>query len=290
MQHHSAEHIVSGIAFSEFGLNNVGFHLDGEGVTIDFDAELTENQLFELERLANAAVWKNLEISASYPAEEELEKINYRSKSDISGKIRLVTIDGVDVCACCAPHIKRTGEIGIIKFTEVMRHRGGMRIKMICAGDALCDYSEKQKSVHGISTMLSVPQNEVSEATLKLKNELETAVREKNEAVKRLALAQAQNIPENAGNFYMFSDISEKNALRIIANEGKKRTGGIFAVFSGDNETGYSYIVTAKSGASDFVKALNAELSGKGGGRDDMAEGRVLTSKDKIEAVLKRLL
>ncbi len=290
MQHHSAEHIVSGIAFSHFGLNNVGFHLDKDGVTIDYDAELTENQLLELERLANEAVWKNLEISASYPTEKELESINYRSKTDILGRIRIVTIDGIDVCACCAPHLKRTGEAGIIKFTETMRHRGGIRIKMICAKDALCDYSEKQKSVYGISAMLSVPQNEVLKAVSKLKNELETANREKNGILKRLALAQAQNIPETDGNFYIFSDITEKNALRIIANEGKIRIGGIFAVFAGDDGIGYSYIVTAKSGAADFAKALNSELSGKGGGKDDMAEGRILASKDKIERVLKRLL
>ena len=290
MQHHSAEHIVSGIAFSQFGLNNAGFHLDKDGVTIDYDAELSENQLFELERLANEAVWKNLEISATFPTERELENINYRSKTDILGKIRIVTIDGIDICACCAPHIRRTGEIGIIKFTEMVRHRGGVRIKMICANDALCDYSEKQKSVHRISAMLSVPQKEVAEAVLKLKNETETVNREKNEIIKKLALAQAQNIHETDGNFYIFSDIPEKNALRTLANEGKKRIGGIFAVFSGDDETGYSYIITAKNGVLDFVKALNAELSGKGGGRDDTAEGKILTSKEKIESVLRRLL
>ena len=290
MQHHSAEHIVSGIAFSHFGLNNVGFHLDNNGVTIDYDAEISEKELSKLELLANEAVWKNLEISASYPTEKELQKINYRSKTDILGKIRIVTIDGVDVCACCAPHIKRTGEIGIIKFTEIMRHRGGLRIKMICGKDALFDYSEKQKSVCGISAMLSAPQNEVLNAVLRLKNELETVNFEKNDAIKRLAFAQAQNIPEKKGSFYIFTDISEKNALRILANEGKKRIDGIFAVFSGDDKIGYRYIVTAKSGVLDFVKALNAELCGKGGGKPDMAEGRISAAKEKIETVLKRLL
>lgn len=289
MQHHSAEHIVSGIAFSKFGLSNVGFHLDSNGVTIDYDAEITEKQLSELERLANEAVWKNLEIRSSYPTEKELEDINYRSKTDILDRIRIVEIDGVDVCACCAPHVKRTGETGVIKFTEMIRHRGGVRIKMICAGDALCDYTEKQKNAQSISKMLSVPQNEAADAVLRLKTELETVKREKNEIIKNFAIYQAKNIPKTDGNFYLFTEISEKNALRVLANEGKIRVGGIFAVFSGDDKKGYSYIITAKSGVLEFVKSLNSELSSRGGGKDDMAEGYILKSKSEIEAVLKRL-
>lgn len=288
MQHHSAEHIVSGIAFSRFGLNNVGFHLDNDGVTIDYDAEMSEEQFSELEMLSNAAVWQNLKITASYP--ETLEGINYRSKTDILGRIRIVTIDGVDVCACCAPHVRSTGEIGVIKLTEMTRHRGGVRIKMICAGDAVRDYADKQKSVYGISTMLSAPQKEVYEAVLRLKTELEEVRKDRAETVKRLVKAEAKNIPETNGNFYIFTDIPDKNALRMLANDGKTRIGGMFAVFSGSDEIGYSYIITAESGVSEFVKTLNAELSGRGGGKDNMAEGQISKTKTEIEKVLEKLL
>ncbi|MBR4173413.1 MAG: alanyl-tRNA editing protein [Clostridia bacterium] len=289
MQHHSAEHIVSGIAFSRFGLNNVGFHLAGGGVTIDYDGELSENELLGLEFSANQAVWKNAEIKAFYPSEEELSKIKYRSKTDILGRVRIVEIDGIDICACCAPHVKRTGEIGVIKFTEAVRHRGGMRIKMICAGDALSDYTEKQKNAREISNMLSAPQNEISDAVLRLKTELETVKTERNGIVKKLAEKQAEDIPEIDGNFYLFTELSEKNALRMIANKGKMRVGGIFALFSGSDEMGYRYIVTAKSGVSAFLKAFNTELSAKGGGSDEMAEGQVFAARDKIEKTLENL-
>ncbi|MBR4720761.1 MAG: hypothetical protein IK057_03245 [Clostridia bacterium] len=290
MQHHSAEHIVSGLAFSEFGLNNVGFHLDSSGVTIDYDAELSEKELFKLELLANEAVWKNLPITASYPTEEELEKIKYRSKTDILGKIRIITIEGIDVCACCAPHVKRTGEIGIIKFTDMIRHRGGVRIKMICGKDALFDYAEKQKSVFAVSNMLSAPQFEVAKAVLKLKDDFDALKREKAAEIKKLATIQAENIPKTDGNYYVFAEISDKNALRLFANEGKKQVGGMFAVFSGNDKDGYSYIITAKNGVKDFVKTLNTKLLGKGGGSDIMAEGQLLSAKAEIEAVLKEML
>lgn len=289
MQHHSAEHIVSGLAFSRFGLTNTGFHLGNDGVTIDYDREMTEKQLCELEKLANGVVYQNLEISASYPSEAELEKINYRSKKEILEKIRIVTIPGVDICACCAPHVKRTGEIGIIKFTDMTRHRGGVRIRMICADDALSDYSEKQKSTFEISKLLSAPQNEVFGAVLRLSDELLLQKRKNAELLRKLAALEIDSIPQTEGNFCMFSNICDKNALRLIATEGKKRVSGVFAVLSGDDEKGYSYIITAENGISELVKGLNGRLSGRGGGRGDTAEGHFSAAREKIEAELLKL-
>ena len=290
MQHHSAEHIVSGLAFSQYGIINTGFHLGNDGVTIDYNAEITEKQLEELERLANEAVYKNLEISVSYPVNEELEHMHYRSKKEILGRIRIVTIAGVDVCACCAPHVRRTGEIGIIKFTDMVRHRGGVRIKMVCANDAVADYRKKQKSVYEISKLLSVPQNEVSGAVVKLCDEILEQKRKNAEILKEFALFEAKTIPKTDGNFLMFSNICDKNALRLIASEGKIRVGGVFALLSGDDEKGYSYIITSKNTVLECVKTLNSALSGKGGGRGDMAEGRFNAQKERIEAEFKKLL
>ena len=283
MQHHSAEHIVSGLAFSQFGLTNTGFHLGNDDVTIDYNAEISEEKLSELERLANGAVRKNLEISASYPDEAELERINYRSKKEILGRIRIVTIPEVDVCACCAPHVRRTGEIGMIKFTDVMRHRGGIRLKMICAQDALSDYSEKQKNAYEISKMLSVPQNEIADGVSKLLDELSGERRKNSELQREFAAFEAKKIPETDGNYLAFTALSDKNAQRLLATEAKKRVKGIFMLVSGDDETGYSYIILGEN-ASEIAKKLNAALSGKGGGRNDMAEGRFFASKERIEA------
>jgi alanyl-tRNA synthetase len=290
MQHHSAEHIVSGLAFSHFGLVNTGFHLGKDDVTIDYSTEITEKQLRELEVLANEVVFKNLEISASYPKEEELKNINYRSKKEILGKIRIVTIPDVDICACCAPHVKRTGEIGLIKFTDMMRHRGGVRIRMICGKDALLDYCQKQKNAEEISKMLSVPQNEVAEAVLKLLEQISEQKRKNAQLTHELALSEIKSIPKTEGNFIIFSAVCDKNAQRMIVNEAKKCVGGVFALLSGDDENGYSYIITANDNVSEYVKKLNGVLSGKGGGRGDTAEGHFSAKREKIESEFKGIL
>ena len=131
MQQHTGEHIVSGIVHARYGFNNVGFHLGTEDCTMDFDGEISKEALQEIELEANRAVWKNLTIEVSYPSKEELEELDYRSKIEIEGQVRIVTGPGYDVCACCAPHVNYTGEIGMIKLVNMINYKGGERITML---------------------------------------------------------------------------------------------------------------------------------------------------------------
>ena len=139
MQQHTGEHIVSGLVHARFGYNNVGFHLGSEDCTMDFNGAVTKEELQEIEQEANRAVWKNLPVQVLYPTEEELASMDYRSKIEIEGQIRIVVIPGYDVCACCAPHVNNTGEIGMIKLTGVQRYKGGVRVTMLCGVRALLD-------------------------------------------------------------------------------------------------------------------------------------------------------
>ena len=145
MQQHTGEHIVSGIVHARYGFNNVGFHLGTEDCTMDFDGEISKEALQEIELEANRAVWKNLTIEVSYPSKEELEELDYRSKIEIEGQVRIVSVPGYDICACCAPHVERTGEIGMIKLVNMQRYKGGVRVTMLCGSRALTDYEKKQE-------------------------------------------------------------------------------------------------------------------------------------------------
>lgn len=283
MQHHSAEHIVSGIAHTVLGAENVGFHLSEKEVTIDYDKVLTPEDVLKLELLANEAVRKNIEITAVYPPEEELLNINYRSKLDLSENVRIVTIDGIDVCACCAPHVKSTGEIGVIKLKDLMHHRGGVRLKMICAGDALSDYQGKAENALRISNLLSAKQEEIADSVERLLGEM-SDLKQKNAVLsKALASLKADAIQECTGNICVFDDSLDADALRHLANEGKKKCN-IFAVLSGNNKSGYSYIIASeKVNLRDFAKDANKELSGRGGGREDMIQGFFGAGKAEIE-------
>ena len=92
MQQHTGEHIVSGLIHAAYGYNNVGFHLGSEDCTMDFDGEITEEELRRIEAEENKAVWKNLKVFTHYPKKEELSQIEYRSKIEIEGQVRIIEI------------------------------------------------------------------------------------------------------------------------------------------------------------------------------------------------------
>lgn len=284
MQHHSAEHIVSGIATKIFECDNVGFHLSDKEVTIDYNKELTESQLLLLEQKANKAVWDNLTIDARYPDLSELPNIPYRAKLDLTENVRIVTIPGIDICACCAPHVKSTGEIGVIHLKDMMRHRGGVRIRMICGQDALSDYQEKAKSVLAISNLLSAKQEEVADAVSNLLLQIGDKNRKIAELSKALAVLKAESIKETQDNICIFEETGDIEALRLLANLGKAKTTKMCCVLSGNDADGYSYIIASENiNLREISKDINTALSGRGGGREDMIQGSFSETKEKIE-------
>ena len=171
MQQHTGEHIVSGLVHARFGYRNVGFHLGTTDCTMDFNGEITKEELLEIEKEANQAVIQNLDVMVSYPSAEELKSLEYRSKIEIEGQVRIVTIPGYDVCACCAPHVNKTGEIGQIKLTNVQRYKGGVRVTMLCGFRALADYNRKLHAVRQISAALCAKEDETTEAVGHLQEE-----------------------------------------------------------------------------------------------------------------------
>ena len=162
MQQHSGEHIVSGIAHRLWRCENVGFHLGEDIVTLDFDRTLSREQLLKTEEAANRAVFQNKRFFTYYPHPDELKKLNYRSKKEINGPVRIVEIEDTDICACCAPHVGSAGEIGIIKLLDTEKLRGGIRIEIKCGMRALLDYNDKYGNVKKIAAALAVKQSEAA--------------------------------------------------------------------------------------------------------------------------------
>lgn len=283
MQQHSGEHIVSGLVHARFGLNNVGFHLGSEICTMDFDGVLTEEQLFEIEREANAAVWKNLEIQALYPSRAELESISYRSKIEIQGQVRIIVIPGYDVCACCAPHVKRTGEIGIIKFTHMQRYKGGVRITMLCGMRALADYRIKQEQCREISALLCAKINETAEAVRQLKEENTSLKYEVTQIENKLVRCRAGMISPDEKAVCIFDDDLEGDSVRTLMNLILEAGHPFCAVFHGSKESGYRYVMGSRTvDVRPIAKELNLTFDGRGGGKSEMVQGTVKGDPEEI--------
>ncbi len=282
MQNHSGEHIVSGVVHSLFGYDNVGFHMEEDSVIVDFNGELTSEQLDLVETKANEAIYKNYKINCFFPDVKELEKYDYRSKLELTENVRLVEIENTDLCACCAPHVSRTGEIGIIKILDFMRHRGGVRITMKSGFDALNDYRQKYKNVREISNLLSAKQENVADYVKRVLDETDSLKREFYQFRLSVAQKDKEHLKFNESLSYLITDGYDADMMREVANYGAEKSS-LCIVFSGDDESGYSYIACSKSSdMKNIAKSINTALSGRGGGRDTMIQGKVTATKERI--------
>ena len=291
MQNHSGEHIVSGITHALHGADNVGFHMGAECMTIDFDKELEWDELMEIERRANEAVRANLPINATFPDDAALKTLNYRSKLELTENVRIVEIPGIDLCACCAPHVSHTGEVGLIKILDSVRHRGGVRVSLVCGMDALDTVRDMQKNVTDAGRLLSAKRGEVAAAVARVLAQ-EQALKA---CIAALGMAHARRIaasePARDGNICVFDNILDEAALRELVNLLADKCTGYAAAFSGDDEHGYRYIIGSRH--VDLRKAsrdINAGLSGRGGGKPEMIEGRASKPAEEIREFVENKL
>ena len=284
MQLHSGEHIVSGIAYSLWGCENVGFHMSEDSATLDFDKELSMEQVAELERRANEAVWADLPYRAWFPSPEELAAMEYRSKKELKGEVRIVEVEGVDRCACCAPHMYRTGEVGMIRIADAARHRGGMRLIMRAGRCALEEAIRQGKDMSALSALFSVPVPQVCGAAEKLKAELENTRALLNRSEKLRMEQQAAALAPTEGNLWLFEETAGRDAMREWCNAAVKKCR-LCAAFSGrDGE--WQYVMA--SGSMELKKmanTINAAIHGHGGGKD-MIQGSCTATRAEIEKFL----
>ena len=287
MQNHSGEHILSGTAHRLYGCENVGFHVGGCDVTIDFDRELGAEEIRRIETEANEAVRENLPVKVWFPDAETLAALSYRSKKELSGDVRIVEIPGVDCCACCAPHVDSTGEIGVIKVLNFEKHRGGVRLSVACGMWALEDYRRKQRSAAEISILLSAKRDEIAPAVQRLIQERD-AWKEKNAslAMELVRLKAAQQLPTE-GNLCRFETIADEVAMRELVNLLTEKCGGLAAVFFPGGGEELRYIIGSRSmDLRKASKAINAGICGRGGGRPEMIQGSAKGGPEEIRRFL----
>lgn len=286
MQQHTGEHIVSGLIHKIYGYHNVGFHLGTDSVTLDFNGVVPKEKLHEIEQLANEAVAKNLPVQVLYPTDEELSKISYRSKIEIEGQVRIVVIDGYDVCACCAPHVKQTGEIGLIKLVGMQNYKGGVRISMLCGFRALEDYYQKEKNNREIAVMLSAKEYETAVEVERLQEEL-AMKKAKIAELERKFLEQKVETLDVSDEIVCLFEETDPVMTRELVNLLLKKGAKMAAVFSGNEREGYRYVLGSRSlDVRKNGKLLNEAFHGRGGGKPEMVQGTVQGKREEIEAFL----
>ena len=281
MQNHTGEHIVSGVIHSLFGYNNVGFHMNDSLVTFDVDGPLTEDDIKKIEAKANNAIYKNNSVKAIYPSPDELDNYDYRSKLDITEGVRLIEIEDTDLCACCAPHVAKTGEIGIIKIISFIPYKKGTRIEMLCGLLALNDYQALHITNKSVMNMLSAKRFEIAESVERIQNELSMARVENKKLMSELATLKMEK--HVSGNTVcVFIDGVSYDELRNCSNSLIEEYEYCY-LFSNTDADNYIYVVSSKENSvRELVQNLNKAFNGKGGGRDTYAQGKIVGCKEEI--------
>lgn len=283
MQQHSGEHITSGIICRLFHCDNVGFHLGTEMVVIDFNTQISMDQLAEVEKLANKVIWENRPFNISRPTSEEMKQISYRSKKELVGQVRIVECPGADCCACCGTHVRNAGEIGLIKLLSVKPFRDGVRIEMLSGSRAykyVCMSTEQNRQ---ISITLSAKMEETATAVYRMKEELASIKYCMIGYENRIFEEKAINY-SNKGNVLIFEDKLSPDALRRFCDAVGNVCGGRCAIFSGTDDVGYKYAINdRKEDVRRFAKTMNETLVGRGGGKADFVQGSVMANRKAIE-------
>lgn len=295
MQNHSGEHIISGIVHRLYGYKNVGFHLGDRGdtpdVTLDFDGVLTREQLNAIEDEANAIVAACLPVKAYYPAPEELSAMSYRAKLDLTEGVRIVQIgaddDVKDRCACCAPHVDNTGEIGLIKMLDFIHYKGGVRIHMLAGSRALADYRRRYAAVATMAAAMSVKQEDVTVGFERLQTEIEDKKRIIATLRGKLEEHTIAAITPTEGSLCLFDEGLEALEMRRLLNRAVEKCGKLCGVFSGNDTDGYRYVIGRGDASIDLkkmIKDINTALSARGGGSSEMLQGSCTATRESIEA------
>jgi alanyl-tRNA synthetase len=286
MQQHSGEHIFSGLVHSTYGFDNVGFHLSDNEVTLDFNGVIGPDGIRDIERRANEIIFRNIPSEIRFLTGEEAKTAEYRSKIDLDDEIRVVTYPGVDACACCAPHVALTGEIGCLKVVGLQNYKGGIRVSILCGMRAMEVFFHDRDILEKTANYLSNSTDEVYHLVVKARTELAETKAALAEAAKKLVQVRIDQIPAGDGNAVLFEESLDAGAMRSAVNSLVQKKNGFCGVFAGSDADGYRYVIGKQGGdARTINNELREKFGARGGGKPEMVQGSVTASRADIETL-----
>ena len=286
MEQHTGEHILSGTLHRLFGAENVGFHIGSPAVRMDMSVPLTAGQLAEAEAQANAVIRADAPVRCWYPAPEDLAKLTYRSKKEIEGQVRIVTIPGADVCACCGTHTAATGAVGQIKILAAENYKGGVRLSIVCGERALLAAQAMRQRQADIGALLSAKPSETAHAVHRVYDEY-TALKFAHFGLcSELFDALAAQVAPGADAIRIVPGLDPDGLHRLAARLSEATTGLCAALTANEKGTGYC-LAQAGGDVRALTKALNTALNGRGGGKPGICQGSCAAAPEQVETFLK---
>ena len=278
---HTGEHILSGMALSLLGVKNVGFHMGREFATADFDRVLTEEEVDRLELAVNEKIRENTPVLVEYPNAGELETMPLRKRPETSEALRVVTVVGADVCACCGTHGKRSGEVGILKILSAEKFRGGTRIAFLCGKEAMKLIQAEHRALSQTAKLYSTKNEKVPELAAAQKEEVKNMKQTLSGLNRELArLVTAKLAPPNKGEITGYALPYGGEVLREVASKLTQEEGVAVLLIGTD-----AYVIAKHPKAEIDLGTKNEEMKAQGavgGGRKDFYFGKLPKERNGI--------
>jgi alanyl-tRNA synthetase len=283
MQQHTGQHVLSRAFIEIAGLKTVSFHMGDESCTIDVEGgTIDEGILEKAEDLSNAIVCENREVLVRVVPLAELGDVALRkSLPDDVDDVRLVEVSGFDVIGCCGTHVRRTGELGVIKVLKYEKAKGAHRVFFKVGNRALMDYREKHEIARRLANRFTTSVDCLEEKIDKLQGEGQGYRKSLQKMSKKLAALEARELVENArivgGRRFIVELLAGYNEeyARQLASELKLQPNTISIVAT---DQGTVICNASKDIAADISTPLverAKSVGGSGGGKGGFASVRL---------------
>lgn len=305
MRHHTGTHVLMGALVRVLGKHvwqaGSQLHTDWARLDISHYKRVSEEELREIERLANRIVMENRKVTWEWLPRTEAEmKYGFRLYQGgvVPGRvIRVLKIEDWDVQACGGTHLPNTGLIGPIKILRTERIQDGVERIVFAAGEAAINWmQETERILKRTSEVFRVPPEKVPETAERFFNEWKQARKEVEKLRKELAkllVYELESEVERVGDVEFIGKVVEGTIddLREAANKLRKDKRVVVLI----TREGH-FVVAVGDGldlkAGELAKVVTGVAGGGGGGRKELAQGRIknpLKAEEAIAEVKKSL-
>lgn len=288
MQQHSGQHLLSAVLYRDFGYQTVSVHQGSDDTAIEIEAAaLKESEILQIEERVLELIGENRPIRSFWVGEDELSSYDLRREPKVSGRIRIVEVEGYDAVACGGVHTAGTGEVRLVRHAGTEKIRGRIRLHWKIGARAVDDYREKSRIVAELVDLFSSPQQELVSRIGASSKELVELRREYTQLEGRTAALEAERLlaasaVETDEDDLLLITVSYsgegKELLRKIAEQVAEEPR---AAFCGTNESekGLQWVIALGEEAEESIDfnlkkgELLAAIDGKGGGKPPIRQG-----------------
>ena len=220
--------------------------------------------------------------------------MDYRSKKDHDGQIRVVVVDGVDSCACCGTHVATTGQVGLVKILRVGTKKKKTRIELLCGRRALEACEDLTGRLRDTSNFLSVADEDVPDAVRRLSGEKDELKHLLKQANRKIIDQEVASFSPTGALLTCYRDGLDVDELRYLCERVLEQTtattcAALSPAAAGDGRIAY-VLASEDADLRAACKQLNGRLNGRGGGKPHMVQGSWAATRAEAEAAIAELL